>query len=166
MKKFIISLILIITIPIITFSQIDFSLGISNYSVDTKESTSVGFNFGFSYDFLYFDASSNFVSGKGEQLDFSSSSTYKTDKVNIVLINIGVNIYLVKSIWSITPLIGYGTTSAIYEDPIGWDTYYYDDKRGYANFGIMSKLYLNELGIFIGTGTIENFKLGISFKVN
>jgi hypothetical protein len=105
------------------------------------------------------------ASGKGEELNFSSSSTYNANKLSVGVINFGYNI-LPSNIWSVTPMIGYGYAREIYEDPIGWNTYFYGDTKAYINFAIITKIYVDKIGIFIGTGVIEKFKFGLSYKFN
>ena len=158
----------IMFVSILTSSaQTDISLGMTGFALDTKTSSKVGLNMGLTINHFYCDFSGNLATGKGEELDFSSSSTYKADKLSVGTINIGYNINVLPSrVWYITPLIGYGYAREIYEDPIGWDTYFYGENKPYFNFGVITKVYINQIGIFGGIGVIENFKFGLAYKFN
>jgi hypothetical protein len=162
MKKLLI-LFSMLMITLTSFSQIDASLGITNFSLDTKLSSNNGINVGLTIKHLYLDFSSNMAKGSGSYLDFSSQSTYNSDKVRSSIINIGYNIFPLK-IWSITPIVGYGYTNDIYEDQISWDTYFYGKAKSHINFGIVTKIYIKDIGIFVGKGTLEDFKIGLSYK--
>lgn len=167
MKKilFLISIIVISTMTI--SAQIDISLGMTGFALNTKSSSKIGFNMGLTINHFYCDFSNNFASGKGEELDFSSSNTYKADKLSVGIINVGYNINVFPSnTWYITPLIGYGYARDIYEDPVGFDTYFYGKTKSYFNFGVITKVYLNKFGIFGGIGTFEKFKFGLAYKFN
>jgi hypothetical protein len=167
MKKLLLVLFSMLVFTLTSFGQTDLSLGVTGFSLDTKLSSKVGLNIGVSINHFYCDLSSNMASGKGEELDFSSSSTYNANKMSVGVINVGYNIFILPSkIWSITPMIGYGYAREIYEDPIGWDTYFYGDTKSYINFAVITKVYVNNIGIFAGTGVIERFKFGLSYKFN
>jgi len=167
MKKVLLSIVVMLVFTLTSFSQSDLSLGVTGFSLDTKLSSKVGINLGVSINHFYCDLSSNMASGKGEELDFSSSSTYNANKLSVGVINVGYNFYILPShMWSVTPMIGYGYAREIYEDPIGWDTYFYGNTNSYINFAIITKVYIDKVGIFVGTGVIEKFKFGLSYKFN
>jgi hypothetical protein len=145
----------------LSYGQFDVSIGGSMYNSDVSM---VGINFGMSYDHFYFDLSSNMAVGKGEELDFSSSYSYSTDKAWIGLMNIGYNIYI-NNKWFITPIIGYGQSKYIYQDPIGWDTYYYGDANHHFNIGISTKFFIDDnIGLMIGGGSFERFKAALCYR--
>jgi hypothetical protein len=143
----------------------DMSLGVTVFSLDTKSSSNVGVNMGITIDNFYCDLSGNMSTGKGEYLDFSSSNTYSANKSNVSIFNVGYNIFILQSKnWSITPIIGLGWISDIYQDPIGWETYFYGDTETYFNFGFISKIYIDKVGVFAGMGILEKFKFGLSYS--
>lgn len=158
---------MMLVLTLTSFSQSDVSLGVVGFSLDTKLSSEIGLNMGVSINHFYCDLSGNMATGKGEELDFSSSSTYNANKLSVGVINVGYNIYILPThLWSVTPMIGYAWGREIYEDPIGWNTYFYGDTKSYVNFGLITKVYIDKVGIFVGTGVIENFKFGLSYKFN
>ncbi|NCU32527.1 MAG: hypothetical protein EOM23_06265, partial [Candidatus Moranbacteria bacterium] len=62
-------------------------LGLASFSQDTKESSNLALNLGFGIYNVYFDFSSNLSTGKGEELDFSSSYTTKSNKLQVSVFN-------------------------------------------------------------------------------
>lgn len=136
------------------------NFGVSVYGVDANESSSAGIGFGMAFENVYFDISSNLSTGKGEELEFSSSYTKKSNKLQVNLINFGYAIRMNKT--SIIPLVGYGWTREIYEDDLAFDTYYFGKSEGSFNLGVMGVFDLfDNGGLYVGAGIYENFKAGI-----
>lgn len=165
MKKLLLTLILVISLPLVSFSQNNLScsmgLGVVAYSIDTKSASPVGLNMSISFDKIYMDFSSNLASGKGEYLDFSSSETYSANKINVGVINIG---YIISNDrFYIIPIIGYGWSKDIYQDPIGWDTYCYGKSLFHFNAGAVAGIKFNQIAIQGGAGIYEIFKVGVSY---
>lgn len=166
MKKNILMVLLTLTIPIIALSQttdLDVMLGagVSVFNADTKESYSAGISFSFAISGFYIDLASNFASGDGEELEFSSSQTYDSDKLLASVINFGYMIPLGN--FRITPVIGYGWTKEIFQDPVGWDTYYYGDSEGRFNIGVKGMILFDEkVGLYFGVGCYERISGGLS----
>jgi len=145
---------------------LSFGVGASIYSIDTKESSNTGLNFALATGRFYMDISSNIETGKGEELYFSSDETYKTNKIQIYLLNIGYKIIPRKGI-SIIPVIGCSLTRGIYQDPVGWDTFFYADYILHGNIGITGEIILfNNFGIYGGIGTFERYKIGAFYHFN
>jgi hypothetical protein len=137
-----------------------FGLGLASFSEDTKESSNLALNMGFAIYNFYFDFSSNLSTGKGEELDFTSSYTIKSNKLQVSVFNLGYAIRINKV--SIIPLLGYGWTRGIYEDSLAFDTYYFGESKGDINIGAMGVFDLaGKGGLYAGLGTFENFKIGI-----
>lgn len=153
-----------LVLTLTTFSQYDVSLGVTGFIIDTKLSSHVGINMGISINHFYCDLSNNFAIGNGKYLGFSPSNVYNADKMSVGIINIGYDIYIFSShTWSVIPIIGYGCAREIYEEPNGWRKSY--NTRSYINFGIIAKVHIKKVGIFIGREILE-FKFGLSYKFN
>jgi len=134
--------------------------GVSFFNEDVKESSNTAFHFDFCFYNFYFDFASNLASGKGTELDYQSSQTSKLNKMQINIINVGYAVRLNKL--SLFPIVGYGWTMDIYEDPIAFDTYYYDNPIGKFNLGAKAAYLLSEnVGLLAGFGTYEKFNIAI-----
>src|SRR5690606_440168 len=114
-----------------------FGAGVSVFSEDAKESSNVGAYLSFSINKVYFSIASNFAKGKGEELDYSSSETYNSNKVVLGLLNFGYIFEINK--FNIIPVLGYGWSREIYEDPIAFDTYFYGDSETHFNAGVKGR---------------------------
>lgn len=167
MKK----LLIIVTLSIVLFftsqaqglHSITMGMGISNFHIKTYSSSNIGVNFNFSVDQIYMDLSSNCAKGEGEYLDFTSTYTRQADKLNIGVCNIGYIITMKKV--SIIPIVGYGWSRKIYQDPIGWDTYCYGKSSGHFNIGVVGNLQLSKvINLHIGIGTYERLKAGLAYQ--
>lgn len=142
-----------------------FSIGVgaSSFNVETEGSSNIGLGISLSVGRVYFDVASNLAHGKGEQLDFSSDYTYPTNKISAGVVNIGYIIPIKKI--HIIPTIGYGFSNRIYQDPIGWDTYYNGKSDGAINLGVIGSISLTDnIKLYAGAGTFERFKAGITFS--
>lgn len=162
MKKLICIALLVLMVSQKSLSQgVDFSVGVSAYNSDVNN---VGVNIGFSYNHFYMDFSSNITAGKGEELNYRTSSTYKTNKISIVVLSGGYNIYVTDN-WSITPVLGVVSKQDIFQDPVGWDTFFYGNTEYIVNLGLHTKVYLaDHFGFIVGGGTYENFKACMVYK--
>lgn len=167
MKKLFSSILLVISVFI--FGQENKPLyfmgaGFGVFSGDTRESSAVGLNLNFALANVYMDFSSNFSTGDGEELDYSSSQTYESDKLQVNLINFGYAIRLNKV--SIIPVMGYGWTRKIYQDPVAFDTYFYGDSEGKFNIGAIGVFEaFKGGGFYAGVGSFEVFKAGVYFSL-
>lgn len=155
----IISLMLLLKLSV--SAQIGIGGGLARYSVDTKNSSDYGLSIAISYNGFYLDFGGNMSTGKGEYLEFSSGETYTLDKISVTAFNFGYIIPVWK-VFSVCPVIGLGMTSKIYQDPIGWDTYFTRKDKTYGNIGgaLYAKLADNT-SIKLGFGTFEKFNAGI-----
>lgn len=162
-------IVLIMSISSLSYSQLYSATGgcgVSVFGIDTKKASNVGVNMSMSLNKIYCDFSFNGASGKGEQLDFSSSYTKPADKVNVGVFNVGyiISIKKIKKL-SLIPVIGWGYSNDIFEDPIGWDTYYYGPVTSHFNIGAVGNVQLGKwVGLYVGCGTYEKFKAGISVQ--
>lgn len=168
MKKVLFFLLILTFLPsygqsVVSLSPIDIQIGLSHYSIDTKSSRNNSFSFGASLNRFYFDMSTNSVSGYGSYLDYSSSETYITDKVNAMVFNLGY-VIMPSDKFSVVPMLGWGLSSNIYQDPIAFDTYFQGDQKSYVNIAVIGKFYINNFGIYAGVGTFERFKVGLSYR--
>ena len=164
--------ILLLSILIISSSNLysqnsDYTLstgiGLSYFNEDTQDASPVGVSFSLSVYNFYFGFASNLAKGKGEELDYSSSETYNANKTSVAVINFGYIIDLNK--FGIVPLIGYGSSRKIYEDPISFDTYFYGDRVSKINFGVKGMYFINDtIGITLGIGTYEMLTAAINFR--
>lgn len=139
-------------------------MGVAVFNTESFESSNVGISLSMELANFYLGYSTNFAAGKGEELDYSSSQTNKTDKLRIYEINIGYTISLKK--FSITPLLGFNTESKIYEDPIAFDSYYYGDKERNFSIGVTGSYYFSDhFSVYLGTGTYQIFKTGLRYSL-
>ncbi|MDP2338030.1 MAG: hypothetical protein Q8N05_16610 [Bacteroidota bacterium] len=146
----------------ISIEPISIGLHANYFNAETKDSPKNGYGFSVSFNRIYMDISSNFSGGKGEYLEYSSQYSYSSEKIHITLLNFGY-IIPVKS-FSIIPVIGFGESKEIYQDPVGWETYYFGKSTTKINLGIIGTIKLSEHFRFhAGVGTFENFKAGLSY---
>lgn len=159
---------MLIVLTISSYSQ-DLFIGINKYGINTKESSSVGFIIGGSYEHFYVDLSSNLVTGIGRKIDFyfKSEVTIKTNKTNVTLINVGYD-FVKKRKYHIIPTIGFGYHRIIWQGPIEdikLDSYYITDKiNPYINFGLSTKYFFKDFGVLMGFGLKEQFKFCLIYK--
>lgn len=147
------------------FSQNEFMMGltVNKYNVNTLEASGMGYGLIMSFNNIYIDFSSNFASGEGEYLEFASSRTYKLNKLSTLAFNFGY-IANYKSV-ALIPFIGYGSIGEIYQDPIGWDTYYIVRKSRF-NAGLIGRVLVSDKIAFqAGYGIFEGIKFGISYNI-
>ena len=137
-------------------------VGLSFFNEDVNESTNTAFHFNMCFWNFYVDFASNLATGKGEELNFRSGQTTKSNKMRVSVINVGYAIRINKV--SLIPVLGYGWTMDIYEDPIAFDTYFYDDPKSKFNLGAKAAFDLfGNAGLTAGLGTFEKFNISIWF---
>ena len=168
MKKLLLIILLSIALFFTSQSQglnsVTIGAGISSFPIETYSSSNIGFSCNFSINKVYFDLASNFAAGEGEELKYSTSQTYLTNKLSVGVINVGYIITSKKA--SIIPYIGYGWNSSIYQDNLGFSSYYYGAARNKFNFGIIGKILVyKQMSIYAGVGNYERFKAGLSFQL-
>ena len=119
----------------------------------------------FAFDGYYMGFSSNYATGDGTELNYSSDSTYATDISNVSVLNFGYFIPLSKTI-SIAPILGYGSTSTIFQDPVGFNTYFYGATEVAVNLGVKATYIVDDsVGVMIGIGTFENLQASLVVKL-
>ncbi len=148
---------------VISLTPIDIQVGASHFGIDTKSSSSTALSFGVSLNRLHFETSINGASGFGRYLDYTTSETYMTDKVNVMVFNFGY-VIMPSDKFSIIPILGWGMSANIYQDTVAFDTYYNGDRKDYVNIGVIGKYYFGNFGIYGGVGTFERFKVGVSYR--
>lgn len=165
MKKLVLISVLLLTLSLNkTMAQFEISANVVKYGIDAGNVSDFGYGFGIQLKKVLIDVSFNTAKGKGDYLEFSSDRTYPIDKKMVGCINIGYNV-LPSNKYLLMPTIGVAWTTIIYQDPIGWDTYYTQKGNDYVNLGLVFKCYPYEhLGLSIGIGTVEQLKAGIGFK--
>jgi hypothetical protein len=126
------------------------------------EASSVGIGFSGSINRFYYDIASNLASGQGEYLNFSSSYSYSANKISVSVFNVG---YIFKySRFGTIPFIGWGSSSEIFQDPIGWNTYFQANHKDHINLGIIGFADLEpQVRFQLGFGSFEKFKVGFSY---
>ena len=151
-------------VPVIPTPQTrSMGLGLSVINLESGTSSQLGFSFDINYDWFYMSMAFNGARGTGEQLDFRSSETYMSDRVSWYLVDVGYNIYFNNNNSWVTPFVGLIFTSNIYQDPIGWDTYFMDDEICTPSVGILFTQRFDKVLLSIGTGTSEIFKLSVGY---
>lgn len=168
MKKLLLTIALAVALFFTSQSQGLYSAtmgaGISSFPIETYSSSNVGLNINFSVNKVYIDLASNYATGEGEELDYSTSQTYLTNKLSVGVVNVGYIISSKKA--AIIPYIGYGWNSSIYQDNLGFNSYYYGAARNKFNFGIIGKILVyKQMSIYAGVGNYERFKAGLSFQL-
>ena len=165
MKYLFISLMLILSANL--FAQepsFAMSGGMSVITENTYESSNIGLSIGFIFQQFYFDASFNNESGTGEYLEYSTDETYRTEKVSWYALNLGYNFYFNDNNTWVTPTLGAGSLRKIYNDPVGFDTYFYGDEEMFACAGvILSQRLVDFVYVSAGINTFEMFKLQLGF---
>lgn len=163
MKK-LLFLIIFIILTLTSFSQIQ-KAGIYLTTYDNKsEYPTIGIGVNLFINKSYIGLSSNFVKGTGTELEFSSSYTYKTNKISSTGIVGGHIFYIENTNWYIIPELGIFIESDIYEDNLAFDSYYSDNYRGKLHGGILIGFDHNNIGFFFGGGNYELFKIGFTIK--
>jgi hypothetical protein len=146
----------------ISLTPITLGLHMSKFNTETKNSPSTGFGFSLSFNRFYMDLASNFSSGKGEPLKFSSEHSYAANKCNVGVFNVGYIIPIRR--FSIIPYLGYGYSNEIFQDPVGWDTYYLGETKSDISVGLIGSIKIaNHLRFQAGVGTFETFKVGLTY---
>ena len=113
---------------------------------------------------FYLGISSNYATGNGTELDFSSSYTRSTNKQSTSVINLGYFIPLTDN-FAVAPIFGIGSSRDIYEDNLGFPTYFYGNSRTYYNLGVKVVMAVtNDIGFMAGVGTFENFQTSLIYK--
>jgi hypothetical protein len=167
----------LILIATLLFSTICFSqdkqklfsaglIGVNYNSIDTRNSPDVGRGFAITMWNVYLDINSNWVSGRGNQLDFQSSQSYDTNKTNIVSLNGGYSFKL-NDRFVFTPTIGITSVSDIWEDPIGETTNFSIERKSIVGFGCNIQFEpIHPLNLSIGYGSNEGFRFGFIIDFN
>ena len=136
-------------------------MGIGLSTVDQQTAVSMDF----AIDGYYMGFASNYATGDGTELNYSTASTYATDLSQVSVLNFGYFIPLSKAI-SVAPILGYGWSSPIYQDPVGFDTYFYGASDGAVNLGVKATYIIDDsVGFMIGVGTFENFQACLLIKL-
>jgi hypothetical protein len=144
-------------------AQITVGMHSSYFSKDAKAASNSGIGISLSFAKFYLDFAGNFASGKGEYLNFSSSYSYPANKISLVVFNVGYAIIIRKV--DIIPQLGLGYANEIYQDPVGWNTYYLKRSSAILNAGIIARANVHKnWRIYTGISTFENFKLGIAYS--
>jgi len=163
MKINLVIIALLFSVGVMAQKEVMFGLTGNQFNFDTRNSSQRGYGMIFSWNKIYMDISSNFAQAEGEQLKFSSSSTFTLNKVQAMCLNFGYILKL-KSV-AVIPIIGWGNTGDIYQDPVGWMTYYTVDKSHF-NVGIIGRLLVaKQFSIQGGYATFEGIKIGISYNL-
>ena len=166
MKKFILigllfTLAVLFSINVKAQPDVTVGLTINKFNVDTKSASNIGGGITLSVKKIYLDCSGNFASGKGEYLNYQSNKTYKLNKISAVVVNLGYIINLEK--FAFIPVIGYGSKGDIYEDPVGWNTYFID-RKAHINLGLIGRIIVDKnIIIQLGFSSFEGAKFGISY---
>jgi hypothetical protein len=143
------------------------AVGISNYNTDAKKSSNTGFGFSMTMWNVYVEINSNWSFGSGNYLDFQSSQSYNTGKLSIMTINGGYSFNALEDKIILTPMIGYSSTTEIWEDPIGATTNFNGPSKSYVNLGgIVQGKVSKVVYPYVGYGTFDGLKFGVSFKLN
>ena len=142
-----------------------FGIGYSYTNLDVGSASQGGVNFEIDYKKFHLDFAGNGAKGKGEYLDFESYKTIKADKQKWFSFSLGYNWAIFKG-FSITTKSGLVFLRDIWEDPIGWDTYF--EKNGGVNMqvGIDLKYMFDKFYIKLGSGTTEVYKVSIGIPIN
>jgi hypothetical protein len=142
-------------------AQFMVGIGLDNYSIETREASNLGIDVSLGFYGVYLGFSSNLATGDGEHLEFSSDQTFDAKKVRIYSYNIGYMIHVKR--FHFVPIIGLVTTENIYQDPIGWDTYYFGEAAYDVSFSGRVFFDISQgINIYAGAGTKETFSAGIA----
>ncbi len=141
----------------------EYPLGVSMYSTVPQEYR-LGINFGLTRSHLYLDISNNLAQEEEKKLVLQPGRTINVDKRRVGFINIGYNFYI-NDVGCITPLIGYGQSFAIYEDPIIINTYCNGPRVHHFNIGLHINFKMSDtLGCIMGAGYRERAKICLVYN--
>jgi hypothetical protein len=157
MKKLLLLILLFYFNQLLFAQTSSFNIGIIKYNVGDKDIPNIGYYLSGSIENIYLEISNN----------FSNEEYYKTSydknlyKLDLTALNVGY-VFKIKK-FSVIPVIGLISSNTIYYKPI-YDMYTCVNNKIYLNVGIIGefKLFKN-LGLHAGVGTVENFKVGLSF---
>ena len=145
--------------------DIDIGLGGAFYSIDTKNSLHYGVEFSLGVRNIHIDFSSNLAQGDGKLLGYQQMK-YPPNKLRVFLINTGYK-FPIGKYFKICPTIGYGWTRNLYVNPIGFKDYYKGKIINYTNVGVIAYIDIQDYtNIYIGVGTYEKFKIGLTYTIN
>ena len=111
---------------------------------------------------VYIGFASNLAAGKGEYLEFSSSQTSKSDKQSWYAINFGYN-FPIKKGWSFLPKLGFIITQDIWQDPVGWDTYYKKTDKTVPQVGVDIRKTIDNMYFKVGIASTELASLSLGY---
>ena len=164
-------LILLFFINIAAFSQDIYSVyiggGLSCFSIDTKESSNIGFNIPLTINKFYFDISANIFKADGYTMKLSVKHNL-TNQISLLAINVGYIIPInKKENISFIPNIGVIQSYNIYENHIGVNTHYLEADKKYVNVGLITSFVVSPfVNINVGVGSKEIFKTTIMLGFN
>tara|TARA_R110002050_G_scaffold294665_2_gene452670 strand:- start:834 stop:1325 length:492 start_codon:yes stop_codon:yes gene_type:complete len=163
MKKIIILLVAVLTFSSANSQKLD-PQSFVGFGLSVIEGQSA-FSMDFAIDGYYMGFASNYAVGDGTELNYSSDSTYATDLSKVSIINFGYFIPLSEEIM-IAPILGYGWSNQIYQDPVGFNTYFYGTGTSMINLGVKATYIVNEtVGFMVGLGTFENFQACLLVRI-
>ena len=147
---------------LLSYSQVDVSLGIVGYNPGNDN---IGLSAGVTLKNLSLDISSN-LKGGAKELGKYLGYNGKTGDNFIFLINTGYNFPVKKKLY-IMPQIGIGWISDIYLQQTGSRrTFTYEDFHTFINIGLCVKFFIkNDLGFIIGGGYPELGKISLVYKL-
>ena len=112
---------------------------------------------------VFFDVNITTDRGKGQPLKFQSSKTYKqSNSTYWASLNIGYMINISEQI-NIVPNVGYYSTSDIYNDPIGWNTWFTKPNGSGVSIGTNLLITTTHMFASIGLNTFEHIKMTVGF---
>jgi hypothetical protein len=140
-------------------------IGVNSLNFKTYNSSNKAISLGLSYSYFFIEGGSNLNfnfdnKNKVHSFDINDITTNIYSKT--YFFNFGINNVVDNGLY-ITPYIGLAYSEYILE--LKNNNYIYINKNSKINFGILIKKYLSDnLGLAVGIGYIDNFKLCIIFK--
>lgn len=139
-------------------------LGFSQTNLSPGDASATGLMVAMDFWGIHLDVASNFATGEGEYLDYSTSQTFTLDKQTWTAVNIGFNIPVVKKLF-VTPKLGLVVIENIYQDNVGFSTYYTETVANKMQVGVDLKFVAGNVYFKAGTALTEvlNAGMGVCF---
>lgn len=148
------------------------SIGLVNFYEKPEHSSDIGVHFGGSFYGIYIDLSSNLAYGRGEEVDFNSNDSYEKRREDLFTFNIGVvaaTFFKDRAVqFEVIPVIGFYSMLDVYQSPEGYDTKCFSSipLESNLNAGVVLRITDKKMGLLLGMGTCEKYKLGLNFRIN
>lgn len=110
---------------------------------------------------VYVDIVGSTNSGKGSYLVFKSNKTKLSKDISWLSFSAGYMIKIQNTHSYVTPTVGLVFKHDIYEDPIVYDTWFYEKAETLPTIGVLLITYMDKTFLSVGLNTYELFKINV-----